>query len=118
MSNLNDVKHKKTFININGKEVEIKYTLNSFAELEEKYGSVDKAMEALNTNSFKAIINFIWAGLIHQDPNLKPEDVGNALTMDNLEEITASIGLAFKSSTPSQTTVSKVPNAVAQKPAN
>ena len=47
MSNAKSVKAKEGKINIEGKDYVIKFTMNSFIELEEEYGSIDEAMEAI-----------------------------------------------------------------------
>ena len=44
MSSLEDVKIKGVPVKFKGEEYFIKYDLNSFAELEDKYGSIEKAM--------------------------------------------------------------------------
>ena len=48
MANLKDVKSKVTKITLNdGVERVIKFDLNAMAELEDRYGSIDKAFEEL-----------------------------------------------------------------------
>lgn len=47
MSNAKSVKAKEGKIIIEGKEYIVKFTMNSFIELEDEYGSIDEAMEAI-----------------------------------------------------------------------
>ena len=66
MSNLREVKPKvKTITLSDGVEREIRFTLNAMAELEDRYGSVQAAFEALDNNSIKAVRCILWAGLMH-----------------------------------------------------
>lgn len=116
MSNLSDVKHRKVFIDLNGEKKEVKYTLNSFAELEEAYGSVDAAMEALSGQSIKAIRKILWAGLIHADERLTEKQVGAMITLGDIPDITEALGGAFNASMPSAEAVkAEDPNQSVQK---
>lgn len=47
MSNVNKVKRAPVFIELDGKQMELKFTLNSFAEMEDRYGTVDAALEQM-----------------------------------------------------------------------
>jgi len=47
MSNLEDVKVKGTEVILKGNKEYLKYDLNAFAELEDKYGSINKAIDGL-----------------------------------------------------------------------
>jgi len=47
MSNLEDVKVKGTEVILKGDKYHLKYDLNAFAELEDKYGSINKAIDGL-----------------------------------------------------------------------
>ena len=75
-----------------GKERTVRFTLNALAELEEKYGSVDKAFEAVESNSIKAIRFILWAGLIHEEPTLTEIEVGNLIDLTYMQEIMDTLG--------------------------
>jgi hypothetical protein len=106
MSNAKSVKPKVIDIEIGGETYKIKFTLNSFIELEDMYGDVESAMAKLSGTpitdengtpvmdeitdkdgnkkmeqkrkvSFKVIRDFIYAGLISEQPNVTKADVGN-----------------------------------------
>jgi len=47
MSNLEDIKAKGTEVILSGNKEYLKYDLNAFAELEERYGSINKAIDGL-----------------------------------------------------------------------
>lgn len=89
MSNLREVKPKvKTITLTDGVEREIRYTLNAMAEMEDKFGSVQAAFEALDKGSMKAIRFILWAGLMHneEDP-LTEQQVGNLIDINYLTKL-------------------------------
>lgn len=111
MSNLEDVKPEKIFVNLNGKDLELIYDLNAFAELEEVYGTVDQAMEAMEKGSVKAIRVMLWAGLVHNflvlndkgmvvKYDITPHTVGAWLNPASLEDISQQLGRALVASLP------------------
>lgn len=101
MSNVKDVKSKDIKITLNdGVERTIKFTLNALAELEDRYGSVDEAFKQLDNNSIKAVRCILWAGLIHEDPDLTEQQVGNLIDIQYMQELMASLGEAFDADMP------------------
>ncbi|HSA06148.1 MAG TPA: hypothetical protein P5556_03105 [Candidatus Gastranaerophilales bacterium] len=102
MSNLADIKEKKMPITINNKTKYLHYDLNAFAELEEIYGSIDKALNELSEGRVKAIINFLWAGLIHEDETLSIKDVGKMFDLSQIQEIGSLINKAIILAIPEQ----------------
>lgn len=101
MSNVKDVKSKDIKVTLNdGVERTIKFTLNALAELEDRYGSVDEAFKQLDNNSIKAVRCILWAGLIHEDPELTEQQVGNLIDIQYMQELMASLGEAFDADMP------------------
>ena len=101
MSNVKDVKSKDIKITLNdGVERTIKFTLNALAEREDRYGSVDEAFKQLDNNSIKAVRCILWAGLIHEDPELTEQQVGNLIDIQYMQELMASLNDAFDSDMP------------------
>lgn len=101
MANVKDVKSKAVKITLNdGVEREIKFTLNAMAELEDRYGSVDEAFAQLDKNSIKALRCVLWAGLIHENPDLTEQQVGNLIDLTYMHELMSSLGTAFESNMP------------------
>ena len=87
------------------KERTLLLDFNAFAELDEKYGSIEAAMEALKPKgkdgiSIKALRAFLWAGLVHEDENLTEKQVGVLMGMANLDEIAKAMNEALNSSLP------------------
>lgn len=57
------------------KERNLLMDMNSFCQVEAKYGDFNMMYEKLIKGSPLAMRAFLWAGLIHEDPDLKEEDV-------------------------------------------
>jgi hypothetical protein len=130
MSNAKSVKAKEGKLTIEGKEYIVKFTMNSFIELEEEFGSIDEAMEAIKGKpvldsegkpimekvkdpdtgkeveeqkrrmSLKAIRKFLYVGLMARNPELKEEMVGNIITLSNMGEIMKTIMSTLSDSLP------------------
>ena len=101
MANLTDVKSKAIKITLtDGVERTIKFTLNAMAELEDRYGSVEEAFKQLDNNSIKAVRCILWAGLIHEDPDLTEQQVGNLIDIQYMQELMESLGTAFDADMP------------------
>ncbi len=102
MSNLSDIREKKTPININNETKYLYYDLNAFAELEEIYESADAAMAALSKGSIKAIINVLRAGLLHENESLTVKEVGKMFDISQIPEVCELINRAIEISIPEQ----------------
>jgi hypothetical protein len=78
----------------------LKFDLNAFAELEEKFGSMDAAFQAMQKGSLKAARTLLWAGLLHEDETLTERKVGGMVTLSNLSGIMDSITSALTAAMP------------------
>jgi hypothetical protein len=98
MSTLEDIKLKKVTVNIEGTEKELRFDLNAYANIEEQLCTpIPNAFAMLDSGSLKAMRAFIWAGLLHQDKNLKIEEIGQ---ITNLEGIMDAVSQAIEASMP------------------
>jgi hypothetical protein len=78
------------------KQRNLYYNFTAWEEIENKFGSIEDALVALQGKKRMGIISyFIWVGLIHEDPELTQKDVSDWLDMDNLEEVMEVINRAF-----------------------
>ena len=115
MSNFNAIRGKsKHTVEIGGKVRSIKFDLNAYGELEDLYGSVEKAMAKLQTGSIKAVRAVLWAGLIHEeavlDPttgeptkyNITPYQVGSWIAPDQLATVMKSLQKAMVDDLPEE----------------
>jgi hypothetical protein len=114
MSNVQALKVPQKTLNIGGRERSIKFDLNAFAEIEVRYGSVEKAFIAFEKGEIKAVRTLLWAGLIHDEAVLDPEtgdlvkynitpfQVGSWLDLDKLDQITSQVMDAMGDSVPAE----------------
>ena len=101
MANIENVRKAPVVIDIgDGIERRLRYTLNAFALIEEKYGTIDKAMEALEAGSIAAIRFALWAGLVHEDENLTEHYVGNHIDLSDLEVLAEKMNEAMMGDLP------------------
>ena len=78
----------------------VKFDLNAFAELEDKYGSMEKAFSAMQSGSIKAARSLLWAGLLHEDETLTERQVGGMVTLENLGAVMAILSAALTEALP------------------
>lgn len=101
MANIENTKAKATKLTLcDGVERELRFTLNAMAEMEDRYGSVEKAFEALEANSIKAVRFVIWAGLLDNGEGLTEQQVGSLIDVQCMEDIVKSIHSAMNSDMP------------------
>lgn len=82
--NAGDVIIKPLPVKLDDKDRTLLFDFNSLVCLEEIYGSIEQAMEELTAAKAKAIRDFIWAGLLHEDEELTPKEVGRMMTIHNM----------------------------------
>ena len=112
MSNLKDVRPEVQTITLrDGVQRELRFTLNAMAELEDKYGSVDKAFEVLDSGSFKAIRFILWAGLVDNDAALTEQKVGSLIDMTELSNIMQALTKSMGADMPEQSEEQALPAA-------
>ena len=92
------------------------FDLNAFAELEERFGSMDKAFDAMQKGSLKAARTLLWAGLLHEDAKLTERAVGSMVTLGNLEALMESITQALMNAMPADQSAAPAQEAVAADP--
>ena len=78
----------------------LKFDLNAFAELEDKFGSMDAAFQAMQKGSLKAARTLLWAGLLHEDETLTERKIGGMVTLANMSGIMESITSALTAAMP------------------
>lgn len=95
------------------KERTLQFDLNAFAELENRYGSVDNAMKQLQQGKISDIRTILWVALIHEEVeldevtgepikyNITPYQVGSWIKgPEMLKEASMNIAKAFGFSMP------------------
>jgi hypothetical protein len=98
--------------NFGGKERFIRFDLNAFAEMENKFGNMEAAQERLKAGSMKDIRTVLWLGLIWDEVvlddltgepiryTLSEYQVGSWLTTLNLEAVMSKLQDAISGSLP------------------
>jgi hypothetical protein len=105
MGNAKDVKLRPVPIQLD-KQRHLLFDLNAFAEIEEKFGSIEEAMKALEKGSIKAVRVLLWAGLVHEEldendePKISVREVGSWVSVGMLEDIAKKLGEAIKEAYP------------------
>ena len=79
------------------------FDLNAFAELEDKFGSLDQAFQKMQQGSVKATRTLLWAGLLHEDEKLTERQVGAMISLTNVERIMEQITDALTAALPEDT---------------
>lgn len=102
MANVKNVRVRLVPVQLD-KERHLKFDLNAFAELEERYGSVDAALDALEKGSIKAIRTIVWAGLLHEEETLTARQVGSWIGLEHLETLSKALNKAMTDALPEKT---------------
>lgn len=113
MAHVQDIRPKAVHITLaDCKCRTIKFDLNAFAELEKRYGSVEKAMNILQEGSVTGLRNILWAGLIHDeaiiDPltgeptgyNITPYSIGSMIEPSSIQAVSIKLSEAIMSTLP------------------
>lgn len=95
----NDIKQVGVVLKLD-KERHLVFDLNAFCELEDKYGSMEKALDEMGKGSMKAIRLMLYLGLSSEDETLTEKQVGRLINVETLPSVMNSITLAAELSTP------------------
>lgn len=117
MSKIKDIRPEMSAptISLGGKIRKIQFDLNAFGELENKYGTIQAAMDQLQKGGMNDVKVILWAGLIHEEVvldeatgdvkgyNITPYQVGSWVSNPlMLQEISEKIGAAMGTAMPPQ----------------
>lgn len=113
MANSKQIRNKPVLLVLGGRERFFKFDMNAFVELENKYGSVDAAMKALEGGKMKDMLYVMWAGFIHDEAvldevtgepikyNITPYSVGRWMEEPSmLQEASNALAVAMGASLP------------------
>lgn len=107
MAGIQKVRRAPVKIDIgDGIERRLRYTLNAFALIEEKYGTIDEAMKVMEAGSIAAVRFALWAGLVHEDENLTEHYVGSQIELADLEDLAEKMNEAMMGDLPQDKVVS------------
>lgn len=95
-----ELKNKGVKITLSNKEYNLKFNMNTFCELEEVYGDINKAFEDLQLMKVKAIRALIYSAIKVEDENVTLKSVGDLLSLKDLENLGTLINEALSNSMP------------------
>ena len=116
-SNVSDIRQKLDDFYIGdfgGKPRYIKFDLNAFAEMEDRFGTMEEAQKRLEGGSMKDVRTVMWLGLIWDETELDPvtgdlvrytlseRQVGSWLDTTNLREVMSRLQQAISGSLPEE----------------
>lgn len=83
-----------------GKAYELSMDFNVICEMEDRYGTFEKAGAALSGGKMKDVRFLLYAMLKQSDESLTEKAVGHMINMQNMQEVMNKVGEAMKSSAP------------------
>ena len=82
-----ELRNKGIKFTLGNKEYELKFNMNTFCELEEVYGDINKAFEDLQLMKIKAIRALLYAAIKVEDDTVTLKSVGDLLQLGDLERL-------------------------------
>lgn len=95
-----ELKNKGIKFKLGDKEYEIKLNMNTFCELEEVYGDLNKAFDDLQSMKLKAVRALIYAAVKVEDEEITLKTVGEQLGLNDLERLGTAINEALSKAMP------------------
>lgn len=95
-----ELKNKGIKFTLGNKEYELKFNMNTFCELEDVYGDINKAFEDLQNMKIRSIRALIYSAIKVQDETVTLKDVGDMLELSDLERLGTVINEALGDSMP------------------
>lgn len=86
-----ELKNKGIKFMLGDKEHEMKFNMNTFCELEEIYGDLNKALDDLKAMKIKAIRALIYAAVKVDDETATLKSIGEKLEIGDLERLGTAI---------------------------
>lgn len=95
-----ELKNKGIKFTMADKEYDLKLNMNTFCELEEVYGDLNKALDELQNMKIKAIRALIYAAVKTEDETATLKDIGEKLGINDLERLGKAINEALYAAMP------------------
>lgn len=95
-----ELRNKGIKFTLGNMEYELKFNMNTFCELEEVYGDINKAFEDLQLMKIKAIRALLYAAIKVEDDTVTLKSVGDLLQLGDLERLGTVINEALSESMP------------------
>jgi hypothetical protein len=98
-----ELKNKGVKFKLGDAEYELKFDMNTFCELEEVYGDINQAFEDLQNRKIKAIRALIYSAVRAENDSVTLREVGQMLTLQDMEKLGTAINEALNMSMPEVT---------------
>jgi len=95
-----ELKNKGIKFMLGDKEHELKFNMNTFCEIEEIYGDLNKFFDDLQDMKIKAIRALIYAAVKVDDEDATLKSVGDKLSIQDLERLGSAINEALSQAMP------------------
>ncbi|TCT14573.1 tail assembly chaperone [Natranaerovirga pectinivora] len=95
-----ELKNKGIKITLGNEVYELKFNMNTFCELEEVYGDLNKAFDDLQAMKIKAIRALIYAAVKVEKEEVTLKEIGEMLGINDLERLGKAINEALSTSMP------------------
>ena len=95
-----ELKNKGIKFMLGDKEHELKFNMNTFCEIEEIYGDLNKFFDDLQDMKIKAIRALIYAAVKIDDEDATLKSVGDKLSIQDLERLGSAINEALSMAMP------------------
>jgi hypothetical protein len=96
----NELKSKGIKFKLKDNEYELKFDMNCFCELEDVYGDINKAFNDLQKRKIKAVRALIYSAIKVEDEKVTLKEVGEMLTLNDMEKLGSTINEALELSMP------------------
>jgi hypothetical protein len=96
----NNIKDKGIKFTLGEKEYELKFNLNTFCELEEIYGDLNKAFDDLQRMKIRAVRALVYSAVKVEDDSATLKVIGSLLGLDDLERLGTVINKALSIAMP------------------
>lgn len=95
-----ELKNKGIKFMLGDKEHELRFNMNTFCEIEEIYGDLNKFFDDLQDMKIKAIRALIYAAVKVDDEDATLKSVGDKLSIQDLERLGSAINEALSMAMP------------------
>lgn len=95
-----ELKNKGIKFKLGEKEYELKLNMNTFCELEEVYGDLNKAFDDLQNMKLKAVRALIYSAVKVENESVTLKTIGEQLGLSDLENLGTAINEALNIAMP------------------
>lgn len=96
-----DLKNKGVLITLGGKEYDLEFDMNALCDMQDRYGTLDKAFDKVSNNLNMKDLRFIlWKALQHSEPKITEQETGRLITLQDIDAVTSALNAAMGAALP------------------